>query len=291
MTLEQWKQKGSYREVLGHKIFTQEEGSGETVLLIHGFPTASWDWWQMWPGLVARHHVLALDMLGFGFSDKPKNQAYSILEQADIIEAFLKQEDVQRVHILSHDYGDTVAQELLARHEDRITSGVIGPYIVSLCFLNGGLFPETHRALRIQRLLMSPIGWIVSRIFSRKKLGESFKKVFGPATQPTESELDEFWSLITYKGGNRIIHKLIWYMQDRIDHRERWVGAMQQTQVPLRVIDGVVDPISGIHMTERYRELIPHPDVVLLEDIGHFPLIEAPDETLTHYLAFVEKHV
>jgi len=80
---------------------------------------------------------------------------------------------------------------------------------------------------------------------------------------------------------------LIWYMQDRIDNRERWVGAMQKTQVPLRVIDGVVDPISGVHMTERYKELIPNPDIVLLDDIGHFPLIEAPKDVLKHYLEFI----
>ena len=109
MTLEQWKNKGGYDKVLGHQIFTQEEGSGETILLIHGFPTASWDWWQMWSDLASRYHVLALDMLGFGYSNKPKDQKYSILEQADIIEAFLDQKDVKHVKILSHDYGDTVA--------------------------------------------------------------------------------------------------------------------------------------------------------------------------------------
>jgi len=288
MTLQQWKSKGAYSDVLGHQIFTQEEGSGDTILLIHGFPTASWDWWQMWPELASRYHVLALDMLGFGYSDKPQNQKYSIIEQADIIEAYLTKKDVQQVKMLSHDYGDTVAQELLARHEDRVQSDQQGVDISSMCFLNGGLFPETHRALLIQKLLMSPIGWIISRIFNRKKLGESFKKVFGPNTQPTESELDEFWSLITYNRGNRIIHKLIWYMQDRIDNRERWIGAMQKTKVPLRVIDGVVDPISGVHMTERYTDLIPNPDVVLLDDIGHFPLIEAPKEVLKYYLEFIE---
>ncbi len=289
MTLDQWKSKGHYTTVQGHQIFTQEEGKGETVLLIHGFPTASWDWWQMWAKLASQYHVLALDMLGFGFSDKPKKRKYSILEQADIIEAFLDQKGVNKAKILCHDYGDTVAQELLARHEDRVGNQTRGVHIESLCFLNGGLFPETHRALLIQKLLMSPVGWIISRVFSRKKLGESFKKVFGPNTQPTESELDEFWSLITYNKGNRIIHKLIWYMQDRIDNRERWVSAMQKTEVPLRVIDGVVDPVSGIHMTERYRELIPNPDVVLLEEIGHFPLVEAPEETLHHYLDFIKK--
>jgi pimeloyl-ACP methyl ester carboxylesterase len=56
--------------------------------------------------------------------------------------------------------------------------------------------------------------------------------------------------------------------------------------VPLRVIDGAVDPISGAHMVARYRELIPQPDTVLLEGIGHYPQTEAPCQVLQHYQAF-----
>jgi pimeloyl-ACP methyl ester carboxylesterase len=54
------------------------------------------------------------------------------------------------------------------------------------------------------------------------------------------------------------------------------------------VIDGAVDPISGAHMVARYRELIPQPDTVLLEGIGHYPQTEAPDQVLAHYLQFRE---
>jgi hypothetical protein len=66
---------------------------------------------------------------------------------------------------------------------------------------------------------------------------------------------------------------------------------MQRGEVPLRVIDGEVDPISGAHMVARYRELIPDPDTVLLTDIGHYPQIEAPCQVLKHYLAFRDRLV
>ena len=64
------------------------------------------------------------------------------------------------------------------------------------------------------------------------------------------------------------------------------VTAMQATTLPMRVIDGAFDPISGAHMVARYRELVPNPDCVLLEAIGHYPQVEAPDAVLQHYLAF-----
>lgn len=82
------------------------------------------------------------------------------------------------------------------------------------------------------------------------------------------------------------MHKLIRYMAERKRYRARWVGALQQAAIPIRLINGAFDPISGRHMTERYRELIPNPDVILLEQIGHYPQTEAPALVLKHYLAF-----
>jgi pimeloyl-ACP methyl ester carboxylesterase len=153
-------------------------------------------------------------------------------------------------------------------------------------FLNGGLFPETHRKLLVQKLLLSPLGWLVGRMFSREHLVKSFAKIFGPDTRPSESELDDFWSLIETNQGPRIIHRLINYIPERIVQRDRWLAAMRRGDVPMRVIDGAVDPISGAHMVERYRELIPNADTVLLQGIGHYPQTEAPALVLEHYLSF-----
>ena len=72
------------------------------------------------------------------------------------------------------------------------------------------------------------------------------------------------------------MHKLIRYMPERKIHRGRWVSAMQQTQIPLKLICGAADPISGAHMAARYQELVPHANVSLLDDIGHYPQVEAP---------------
>ncbi|NLB99781.1 MAG: alpha/beta hydrolase, partial [Pseudomonas formosensis] len=89
--------------------------------------------------------------------------------------------------------------------------------------------------------------------------------------------------------GPAVMHRLIRYMAERPVHRDRWVSAMQQTAVPLRVIDGAADPISGAHMVERYRQLIANADTVLLEGIGHYPQVEAPEQVLRHYLDFRDR--
>lgn len=281
IALDAWRAQGRELSWAGQRIRYWEAGAGEPLLLIHGFPTASWDWHYLWQPLAEHYRVIACDMLGFGDSSKPRRHAYSLLEQADLQQALLAHLGIDGpLHVLAHDYGDSVAQELLARHhEGRIR-------LASCVFLNGGLFPETHHPVLMQKLLLSPLGPLIGTLFSRKTLASNFAKVFGPQTQPSPRELDDFWQLIIRNDGPGIMHRLIRYMPERRVQRDRWVAAMQRGGVPLRVIDGAVDPISGAHMVARYHELIPEPDTVLLDGIGHYPQTEAPEQVLAHYLAF-----
>lgn len=289
-TFESWRAGGRRFTHRGHSIFWQAGGSGEgerTLVCIHGFPTASWDWQALWPQLCRNFsRVIAPDMIGFGWSDKPRFYRYSIFDQADLHEALLRAEGVSRYHILAHDYGDTVAQELLARHEERLAAGDDSLVVQSVCLLNGGLFPETHRAARVQKLLLTPLGPLLGVLMNERAFARSFVAVFGKETRPDAAELHQFWQLLAHRGGNSITHKLIRYIPERRANRERWVGALQKTVVPLRVIDGPVDPISGAHMVERYRELVPNPDTVLLPGIGHYPQVEDPQGTLRAFQAF-----
>lgn len=244
-----WREQAVDFDFAGQRIRYWTAGEGEPLLLIHGFPTASWDWHRLWRPLAERYRLIACDMLGFGYSAKPRRHVYSLLEQADLQQALLAELGIDEpLHVLAHDYGDSVAQELLARHQD----GDIR--LASCVFLNGGLFPETHHPVRVQKLLLGPFGWLVGRMFSRQSLARSFARVFGPQTQPSQAELDGFWALIAENNGPAIMHRLIHYMPERQQQRERWLNAMQQTDVPLRVIDGALDPISGAHMVERYRD-------------------------------------
>ncbi len=268
----------------GRRIFCRDGGpaTAPALVLIHGFPTASWDYEALWAPLTARYRVITLDMLGFGFSDKPVDFSYSILEQADLFERRLTELGLTEYHVLAHDYGDTVAQELLARQSEAAHR----PTLRSVCFLNGGLFPETHRALPVQKLLLSPLGNWVARLITRARFQASLSSIFGRSTQPSLELLDGFWALLQRGNGMRVMPKLIRYMPERVTRRARWVGALQKSPVPLKLIDGASDPVSGRHMAVRYRELVPNANVTLLEGIGHYPQVEAPQAVLESYLQF-----
>jgi pimeloyl-ACP methyl ester carboxylesterase len=288
MNFRTWKETGQFIEVEKNQIFYQEAGSGPVVLFIHGFPSSSWDWHLVWHPLGEKYHLLAPDLLGFGFSDKPLNHSYSIQKQADILEALLLKKGISEFHIMAHNYGDTVAQELLARQgENQSDKNLKGP-VLSVTWLNGGLFPETHQPLLIQRLLMSPLGSMMGRFISKNKLKTNFQRIFGPSSQPTETFINETWQLILEKNGKSIAHKLIRYMAQRKIYRQRWVGALTQTTVPMLLIDGMKDPISGSHMVQRYRELVPEPNIIELSNIGHYPAIESPEILVQHFLAYMD---
>ena len=112
--------------------------------------------------------------------------------------------------------------------------------------------------------------------------------MFGPQTKPSPEELESFWSLVNVRDGKHVFHNLISYMSDRKRHRERWVGALQNSVVPIGLINGSADPVSGAHMIERYREVVSRDQfTVQLAQIGHYPQVEAPNEVLEAYLRFL----
>ncbi len=284
MQLERWHSGGDFFTVNGQKIFFRTDGEGPALLLIHGYPTASYDWVKLWPTLTKYFRCITLDMLGFGFSFKAPVK-YQITQQAGIICALMKHLNVPETHVVSHDYGDTVAQELMAQQAD----GTLPFHISTLNLLNGGLFPETHLALPIQKLLLSPVGGILIRFLNKNAIRKSMRGIFGETTPPTEQDIDDFWTLISTNSGHKYMHLLLDYMNQRKKHRERWVTALQNAKIPIRLTVGMSDPISGAHMASRYKELIPNPHVVELNNIGHYPQIESPKEVLASVLEHIER--
>lgn len=283
VNLNDWKSKGSFFEYESHKVFYVFEKSKEkpVLLLLHGFPTASWDWKFVWDELQDHFSLLSLDLMGFGFSDKPTDFNYSLLKQAELCEALLASLKIKQYHILAHDYGDTVAQELLARYYDSKID------ILSCCLLNGGLFPGSYRPRFIQQLLLNGFtGPFVSKYVSKWSLRRTFNRIFGENTKPSEELIDEWWQLFEHNDGRSVLHSVIQYMKERSTQQERWTKALTECVVPLRLINGADDPISGAHMAERFKELVPNPDVAMIRNIGHYPQVESPDQVLMFFLAF-----
>ncbi|WP_101949577.1 alpha/beta fold hydrolase [Mycobacterium sp. 3519A] len=292
--LERWKSGGQYFDYLGFDIFYRTAGQGPHLLLIHGYPFNTWDWAPLWDRLTERFTVVAPDMLGMGFSAKPVAYGYTVHDHADMHEALLAHLGVGSAHVLAHDLGDSVGQELLARQQfDERAYGAL--QIESITWLNGGLFNEAYTPRLMQKLMSrTPLGDILSPLqgsqLSRRLIEPTINEMFGPNTKPTRRMLDLFHEILEYNDGKRVLHKVGRFVTDRYAHRNRWVRAMRETAVPMRLIDGPVDPNSGRHMAQRYLEVIPNPDVVMLDDtIGHWPQIEAPDAVWEAFVTHIDR--
>ncbi len=287
MQLQEWYRETDSFDWKGNQIIYKIHSNDKPwLLLIHGFPTSSYDWCKIWQPLSQRFSLIALDMLGFGYSDKPNPFPYSIMQQADLIEDLLQHLKISDCHIIAHDYGDTVAQELITRYNEGK-----GINLKSACLLNGGIFPESHHPLPIQKMLMSPIGFLLSKLLNQKKFEKSFSQIFGPDTMLTDEELDVYWQIVSRNNGHRIAHLIIRYMKERVKNRERWVGALQNFNQPLGLINGLVDPISGQVMVDRYKEIISTENIWTMDRIGHYPQVEDPEELMKCYWKFLNRYL
>jgi pimeloyl-ACP methyl ester carboxylesterase len=135
---------------------------------------------------------------------------------------------------------------------------------------------------------LSPFGRYINRIAGFSKFCTSFSSVFGANSKPSQQELELFWEVINYNQGKHLFHNLITYMRDRRIHRERWVAALQAATIPLGIINGSVDPVSGAHLVDRYKELECRLDYLRqLPHIGHYPHTEDPESVANAYLEFL----
>ncbi|NWZ57437.1 MEST protein, partial [Haliaeetus albicilla] len=255
-----WRSSGGYFTYKDQNIFYRDSygavGSSDIVVLLHGFPTSSYDWCKIWEGLTQRfHRVIALDFVGFGFSDKPRPHRYSIFEQASIVEGLVRHLGLhhQRINLLSHDYGDTVAQELLHRSLQPLMLWLLFTEVASgRCRFHFGLVAQVYIALRaISRLCNT---W-------RHRL---------PCN-------------------NRFLFSILQYINQRKKHRDRWVGALMSTSVPLHLIYGPLDPVNPHpEFLQLYKKVLPMSTVSVLDDhISHYPQLEDPTGFLNAYLNFI----
>lgn len=275
--VSQYQADASFVDVDAKQIAYWQCGQGPDVWFLHGFPNATWDWHKQWQSLSANFCCHGFDFLGFGLSAKPFPHPYSILEQADICERVMAHSGVTQVKLVAHDYGVSVAQELLRRKDQ----GLLVCDIEQVVFLNGGLFADQHRPLLTQKLLHGPFGWLFARLMSKRTLRSGLNKIFAPSSPPSSQTIDVLWNLLQQNQGKRVLPTLLNYLDERVTHQQQWLSAMRNVNIPLAFINGVHDPISGGHMLDAFLERVPGATGIALE-AGHYPQIELPEQVTEH---------
>jgi pimeloyl-ACP methyl ester carboxylesterase len=272
----EWRSRGETVAFRGHRIhLLHRGGDGAPLILLHGFPSSSYDWRALLGELPDRDAV-AFDFLGFGLSDKPRDHDYTLVWQADLTEDLVLRHagpDNARVAILAHDIGTSVATELMARDlrgEGRIE-------IASITMLNGSIVQSRAHPTTAQRLLLSPAGPVAARLTSRRFFRRQFGSLFSAEHPLSDEEAADQWSLLRRHGGQRIAHRLVRYMRERERLADRWHGAFADWPGDLSLVWGMADPVAHPGMLDALLELRPEVPVTRLEGIGHYPQIEVPE--------------
>ena len=269
-----WEREGSYEVVGGHRIFVRaRDGSEPLLLLLHGFPSSSFDFRTLLPRL-GDNAVLTLDFLGFGLSDKPRGGDYGLRAQADIVEEVHRRRFAGReVFIVAHDMGTSVATELLARDID----GAGKLSIAGVVLFNGSVVVERASLTPSQKILRSRLGPLAARLASRRVFRQQFGSLFSPDHPLSDEEADDQWALICHNGGRTMGAELIAYIGERVRFAERWHGAVRDWPGNLSLVWGMLDPVATTAVLDALRELRPAAPVTELAELGHYPQLEDPD--------------
>lgn len=288
--LRTWKERGGEFWHSNRRVFvldqpaTAERPGATPILVLHGFPSSSFDWHQTLPTLAGARRVVLLDFPGFGFSAKPASYSYSLFEQADVAVEVVRRLGITRVHLVAHDMGTSVACELLARRAE----ARLDLELASVLLTNGSLYIEMARLTPSQKLLLSPLGPIFARLSTYRSFRWQMSRIV--ARLLAESEVRAMWQQLNFEQGRLRLPRSIRYVHERRRFAERWLGAWRgNREIPAHVVWGTEDPVAVLAIGERAAREAPGARLERLEGVGHFPMLEAPAEMAAAVDRWVEE--
>ncbi len=274
--LQRWQDRGQWVSLFGRRVFYIDTGGTKPVMvLLHGFPTSSYDFKIAIKYLANHFRVIAHDHLGFGNSDKPKQYSYSLIEQTDIALQLWEHLNLSDVTVVAHDYGTSIATELLARSNMNQLKFTIKNFVLS----NGSIHIELSQLRLIQKLLrLSIIGKLVAKLTTYSRFKSNMLNLFENKNKLSEEELQVHWTLLNQYDGKEVIHKISRYTYERKKFWYRWIGALIDTNIPVDMVWARNDKVAVAKIAEMLHDEIANSSLKWIENCGHFPMIEKPEE-------------
>ncbi len=266
------RQADQWVEVDGHRIRYWKKGySTSTILLIHGMGCSCLEWSENIDSLADESTVIAVDMVGFGKSDKPHGYDYSPVNQALTLVKFLGHLNVEDVHLVGNSLGGRVAIEI---------ASLLGHRTKSLTLVaSAGGAADAPNAMRLQtlpiigKLLTKPdrikhqVGWtsvfVDKSLISQERIDEKFEDSRMPGAQ--DSALATLRSMIDLRG----------FKRRDIEQLHQKIKALD-TRV--MIVWGDSDPLLPVHHAAKFQSLLKNSVVHIFKQCGHAPQIEQADK-------------
>jgi len=297
---DDWRSRGSYfswrpaeEGVRSVEIFHAEIGDPEApvLLLIHGWPTSSIDWFEIAGRLRAGFRVCALDFPGYGFSDKPQGWGYSLARDEELIEFYLQHVIGSGAAVLvAHDRGDSVA--LL--HAARCADGRSAARIEHLVLSNGNMFLPLSNLTAAQRQMLDGRSWpAVAAVLTPSALAAGLgASTFTPARAAGDPEVEALAATFGYHDGTKVLHETIQYLVERARAEQQWLKVLAEASFPVTLIWGLCDTVSPPRVAsyvwdEYLMRTAGSNRLYFIPDANHYLQLDRPDafvQVLRHAL-------
>ena len=263
------------------RLYVREQGEGPPLLLIHGFGTSSFTWRRVVPELARDHRVIAVDLKGFGQSDKPFDERYSASDQAELLAQLIENRDLHDVTLVGHSFGGGVAL-MLALEADTRLKGRISRLVLINSIAYAQKIPTFFKLLNMPVMSqlgvrMAPPSW---QIEVALKIAYYDDSKIDPAEVEAYSE-----PLSTAAGKHAIIYSARQIVPDDL---EQISARYKSITLPTLILWCDHDRIVPLDIGLKLRRAMPNSTFKLVSECGHMPQEEQPAVTVSLIRGFLD---
>lgn len=255
------------------KLFYESKGTGAPILLIHGFGASTFTWRRIAPALAENHKVIAVDLKGFGQSDKPFDEHYSIFDQAELIKQLILDNDLKNLTLVGHSYGGGISL-MLALDEDPRLAGRIAKLVLLDTIAYPQNIPVAFRMMDMP--LVSHLG--VRMVPPEVQARVALKLAYYDDSKIGEEDVEMYAApLRTVAGKHAMIHSARQIVPQGLEEiSKRYPSIKQPTLIAWCDNDRIVPLDIGVEL----RRNMPTSRLEIIERCGHMPQEEQPEATL-----------
>lgn len=270
----------NYVEINGVNMHYIDEGSGPVILFIHGTPSWSFDFRKIIKNLSANYRCIAIDHVGFGLSDKPREYDHSSKNHAANLENLLNHLNILKYTMVVHDFGGPIGLSLAIKNPDKVQKLII----LNSWLWNTESEPEYKSLRKFIKTSIASFLYIYLNFSARFLLPGSFgknklrKEIRRQYVGPFRNSSERYGPLGFAKA---LIKDQEWF-------GKLWSEVNNIKHKPTLFIWGMADKFVGPKYLERFENTFVNSKSIRLDDVGHFPQEEAPAQVLSSIVKFLE---
>ena len=266
----------------GLRVHYRDEGprDGVPLVLIHGNGGSLHHWEEIAPALAQTHRVVTLTLAGHGLTGPGPDDDYTYDGLARSVDLVVQKLGLENFDLAGNSMGGWIAWRYALDHPDRIRALI-------LIDASGAPIPEDEARAKVPlayTLMKNPVGRFVAERFTPRSIVASTSKNYVAVKEAmTDEVIDRHWELLRYPGNRRAAG-----LRALVDREAHYAKRLNEIDAPTLILWGEEDIQTPVSMTRSYAEQIPHAKVIIYEDIGHLPMIEAPNRVAADMLLFLE---